>query len=349
MVLAFVLSEDEAATGPGDRVLMTSLGRTSTALLLLAAATVGVSRPARGYVRYESATGVPFAWKNSCVWLTAFPAELPLLTRDQTSEAMAAAVATWSKQNPTVGACSYLDLRLTVADASAPVPAAANDGMNIIRVRTDTWCPKPPNCYDLAALAMTTVSARTSTGEIIDADTEINAVTFSWADVTRNAPTGNEQDLQNALTHEMGHLIGLDHTCSLSGIRPTDQNGNPIPDCANASAAVVATTMFPSANPLDTNKRTLADDDVMGVCGIYPVLLDPMACPPPGPRDAGTDAEPPDASADAPPDDAPGDSESTPPPKDSGCGCAVPGLGAPTPAALLAAALLFVVRRRRRR
>src|SRR5262245_32962716 len=189
--------------------------RIAVAVVLVAAATVGVSRRALGYVRYRSSSGAPFAWKNSCVWLTAYPVALPLMTRDQMRDAIAGAVAVWSKQDPTVGACSYLDLRLQVAAETESLPPARNNGINSIGILRDTWCPSPPNCYDLAALALTTVFARTSTGEIVDADIEINGVIFSWADVTRGAPTGTEQDLQNAVTHELGHLIGLDHTCYL--------------------------------------------------------------------------------------------------------------------------------------
>jgi MYXO-CTERM domain-containing protein len=339
--------------------------KTGSRLLLLLLAVAGSPRPAHAYVRYSTAGGLPFGWKRSCVSITAYPTDLPLMTRDQTRDAIAGAVAAWSKQDPTIGACSYLDLRLQVAAATDPQPASANDGMNVVAFRRDTWCPRPPNCYDPSALALTTVSARTSTGEIIDADIEINAVNWSWADVTRNAPTGTEQDLQNAVTHEAGHLIGLDHTCTLGGgTPPTDQNGNPIPDCANASAAVMETTMFPSANALDTNKRTLAPDDQMGVCGSYPLASDPMICPAPTtpdggaadastaldaatPPDAGVDAEPPrpDARFDTPPL---GDGGSTTIMK-AGCGCEVSGLATPAPGGLLAAAIALVVLRRRRR
>ena len=134
----------------------------------------------------------------------------------------------------------------------------------------------------------------------------------------------NDMDLQNALTHELGHLIGLDHTCfdplsSMTGVRPDDNAGQPVPDCATATPEVQATTMFPSAMPGDTQKRTLAPDDLNAVCTIYSINDPP---PPPGTGVNG------------------------------GCaGCAAAGgagdLGAPATFALLAAAL--IARRRRAR
>jgi len=121
--------------------------------------------------------------------------------------------------------------------------------------------------------------------------------------------------------------------------------------------------MFPSANSLDTNKRTLAPDDQMGACGSYPLASDPMICLAPttpdagvdastsvdaGTRtDAGIDAEPPrpDARFDGP---SLGDGGSTTIMK-AGCGCEVSGLTTPAPGVLLAAAIVLLVLRRRRR
>jgi len=128
------------------------------------------------------------------------------------------------------------------------------------------------------------VSASTSTGLIKDADIEVNAFNFRWADLVMHpdlaAPGMTVHDQQNALTHEMGHLIGLDHTCYLQPPAPLDNNGNPIPYCADAPPEVLATTMFPSANPGDIDKRTLAPDDQQAVCDIYPAAMDPMNCAP---------------------------------------------------------------------
>jgi hypothetical protein len=170
--------------------------------LWMATALLAWSSAARAYVRYQSAAGKPFAWKTSCLRLTAYPADIADMTKAQTGAAVAAAVASWSKQDPTLAACSYLDLMLTAAPAPAVMPPARNDGANTIGFRQDGWCSRtdPTICYDPAALALTTVSARTSTGEIIDADVEINAFNFTWADLAAG-PVGSARDLQSAVTH----------------------------------------------------------------------------------------------------------------------------------------------------
>jgi len=318
---------------------------------------LGAAAAAHGYVRYESAAGMPFAWKTSCVRLTAYPADIANMTKAQTGAAVAAAVASWSKQDPTLAACSYLDLILAVAPDAAVMPPARNDGANGVGFRQDGWCSRtdPTVCYDPAALALTTVSARTSTGEILDADVEINAFNFTWADLAAG-PAGSARDLQSAVTHEIGHLIGLDHTCYLdaSGGIPTDQNGDPIPSCANAPPAVTETTMFPTLG-MNIGPRTLAPDDQQGICSIYPIASDPMLCPAPAPADAGADAAQIDAAQmDAAPDVGPPDvpaDRGTDQVTQSGCGCQIQQMGfwsRPLPSVVVLL-LVVVVRSRRRR
>ncbi len=197
---------------------------------------------------------------------------------------MQGAAAAWSKET---NSCTYLEL--VPALSTAPTPLAANDGHNSLIFHNSLWCHVVANgdCdmdYDASALAVTTVSANTRTGQIYDADVEVNLIDYHWADLVQDPDLTSDMDLQNALTHELGHLIGLDHTCfnpltSKSGVRPDDENGEPIPDCVSPSPDVQATTMFPSAMPGDTQKRTLAPDDQNAVCAIYPVDDPP---PPPG-------------------------------------------------------------------
>jgi MYXO-CTERM domain-containing protein len=299
--------------------------RAQAGALLAAAAALATPRPAAAFVRYVTDDNAPFFWAQATVPITGYSNDFTetSMTIDQVTGALQGAAAAWSKE---ANSCTYLEL--VPAMSTAPTPLAVNDGHNSLIFHNTTWCHLGASgtCnvyYDASALAVTTDTANTRTGQIYDADVEVNLVDYQWADLVEDPTLTNDMDLQNALTHELGHLIGLDHTCfdafsSPTGVRPTDNDGAPLPDCPTASADVQATTMFPSAQPGDTQKRTLAPDDVNAVCTIYNVDHPP---PPPG---TGVDG---------------------------GCNCATSGRpsgsGATTTFALLAAAL--IARRRRTR
>jgi MYXO-CTERM domain-containing protein len=257
------------------------------AALAGAAASLLIAAPAGAYVRYTSDSGKMFRWPQTCVPVTTYPADLEaMMTAAEIIGAIDASAAAWSH---TGNDCTYLDI--TVASSTDPTPHAGNDGRNLVIFRATNWCKLMPDgrCdptipYDPAALALTSVSASTSSGTIRDADIEVNAFHFRWADLVAHPELRGDgeafHDLQNAVTHEMGHLIGLDHTCTLQGMAPLDNNGVPVPSCAVAPADVLETTMFPSANPGNIDMRTLAPDDQLAVCEIYPVAQDPMTCRP---------------------------------------------------------------------
>jgi hypothetical protein len=252
---------------------------------------------AEAYVRYKTDTGKPFYWPQSCVPVSAYPYSMTdvnghmEMTPDEIMHAATAASDAWSTAEETNGVptdaggavCTFL--RINVTESDGPTPTARFDYRNNIIFRTLSWCAPtdgPGMCtYDASALAITSVFVDKNTGEIRDGDIEVNAKGFIWADLDINTSPQN-QDLQNALTHEMGHLIGLDHTCYIADLGapdPLDNNGNPVPDCEAADATVRATTMFASAIPGDTEKRTLAPDDIQAVCDIYPIADDPKRCP----------------------------------------------------------------------
>jgi len=256
-------------------------------LVVVSMAMLPAATPAFGYVRYLSKKGKPYFWSPSCVRLEVFPIGLSDMTPEQIANAASEAARQWTVGNSDLTACTYFDIPVTVAAATAQRPIAKYDKRNFVIFRGDTWCPEGSDtaaCYEPAALALTSVWAADGTGEIVDADVQVNAVNFAWADLDV-ASDPRRQDLQNALTHEMGHFIGLDHTCFQPGTVdtvPVDQNGDPIPSCDTASALVRATTMFASAAPGDTQKRTLESDDRQAICDIYPIAKDPMSCPAPG-------------------------------------------------------------------
>jgi len=92
-----------------------------------------------------------------------------------------------------------------------------------------------------AVLALTSLTYDTKIGEIVDADIEINDAGFVFsADAT-----SSEIDLRNTLVHEVGHVLGLDH-----------------------SQEPVA-TMFDKAPPGEIKKRDLELDDIEGFCALY--------------------------------------------------------------------------------
>jgi MYXO-CTERM domain-containing protein len=248
--------------------------------------------PAAAYVRYTSNSGKMFKWPQSCVELVAYPDDLePMMTSEETMAALQASAAVWSMVS---NSCTYLDISITSSTGKAP--RAANDSHNNVIFRSTKWCKlmdngecDPDVFYEPAALALTSVSASTASGTIRDADLEVNSFHFDWADLVAHPELRGTlyHDLQNAVTHELGHVIGLDHTCYLQPPPLIDNTGQPTPDCTNAPPAVLETTMFPSANPGDIDKRTLAPDDQQAVCDIYPAAADPMMCVPTAPPDEG--------------------------------------------------------------
>lgn len=117
---------------------------------------------------------------------------------------------------------------------------------NIIVFRdNDTWTESQ------AMMALTTVTHRNSTGVIYDADIEINTSNFQYGIYEING--SNVVDLQNTLTHEIGHVFGLDHS--------TDPNA----------------TMFPYSTAGETNLRDLSDDDLLAIATVYPKSV-PVQC-----------------------------------------------------------------------
>ncbi len=162
---------------------------------------------------------------------------------------------------------------------SDPAVAPAGDECHA----TPGACADKHNCWEhgtgsLAAdtLALTTTSFDPATGEILDADVELNGWNGSAA-----APTGsyftcggpglstcsdppysqsgcNSTDLAGTITHEAGHMLGLDHVCT--GSYPPPYNACPSP------TPVMAPTMAHG----DTSRRSLSPDDVEAVCTIYP-------------------------------------------------------------------------------
>jgi hypothetical protein len=115
---------------------------------------------------------------------------------------------------------------------------ASGPNANIVLFQDHRWSYTSPD----NTLAKTTVTYDTETGEIFDADIELN---HAFNEFT----TGDEEvvyDLQSIVTHEAGHFIGMDHT----------------PD--------FLATMNAGYQQGSTELRTIETDDIDGACAAYP-------------------------------------------------------------------------------
>lgn len=110
---------------------------------------------------------------------------------------------------------------------------------HVIVFRDDAW----PYTDSSNTLAFTTVTYDVETGEIYDADIEINSNQHKLSTSAIVSPEG--YDFDSIITHEAGHFFGLAHS-------------------DNSQA-----TMYPSYARGSLKMRTPLEDDIAGVCTIY--------------------------------------------------------------------------------
>jgi len=229
-----------------------------------------------------------FYWQSGCVFVTADSAGTKALTADQAFSIIDASIATW---NTGAGSCSYLKI---MEEGRQALEVSGKDHINLIKFRDTVWGRPavdgdPSHSYAGQAAGITTVTyiddpKNPRDGEIVDADIEINGVDFAISvnGQSMGPLTKPAAELQNTLTHELGHLQGLEHTCRV-GTDPAriDNLGNPVPLCgATSDNKITEATMYPFQDPGETKKETLTDDDIQGICQTYPTNMDPKSCAP---------------------------------------------------------------------
>jgi hypothetical protein len=239
-------------------------------------------------------TREPLAWESSCAIITFHADGTTHVEGNGEFIEMEAAMARWMDATAD---CSYFELRL----ADRKRGEVGLDGTNLVIYREDRWCrpatdEDPEECYDRSAAGLTTLffiddSDSDRNGAILDADIEMNAIDFAIArDGQTTHPDLCASEIDNTFTHELGHLMGLDHTCFAGGERLVDDQGDPQPNCepfAALSEAQREATMFNFQDCGERKKATPEADDIDGICALYPRASDPGECSSPALEDKG--------------------------------------------------------------
>lgn len=129
--------------------------------------------------------------------------------------------------------------------------STGKDGKNVIVFKD---CGEWDKGRDVLALTLVTYSV--SSGEIRDADMELNRCDFqNWGDVDPNVTESlNHVDIQNIATHEIGHKIGLDHSSAR----------------ANETRIELMGAMYYASYQGDVSRKELSDDDRGALRHQYP-------------------------------------------------------------------------------
>lgn len=254
---------------------------------------------AHGYTLKQTESGRPIRWASMPVSYRVSSAGARDLVRSRAVRAVQAAFSAWSKVPGT-------RIQLVYHGTSKGTVGVARSGANenLVAFSREAW-PFEPD-----ALAMTITAYKETSGELVDADILVNEEEYTWGE----SPEA-ENDLQNALTHEVGHFLGLGHS--------------DVPEA----------TMFARAEPWETEKRSLHADDMAAAARLYPA-------PPIAATAATTNASTAEAPSQSPTVGGRAAAQRTPPPIRIKTGCDQSGQSAA--GGLWPFALALLLRRRRR-
>jgi hypothetical protein len=174
--------------------------------------------------------GLPLYWPEQCVGYRLYQDAAGRIPVEQLAPIVARAFARWT--NP-AEAClpSLVVVALTPTSQRIGYDADGANS-NLVVFRADAW-PHDPN-----ELEHSTLTYLVDTGEILDADIEINVVEPLYSPGALDAV-----DLETVLAHGVGHFLGFSH----------------------AEAPSIMEKDF-----LPGEARSLSTDDVQGMCDVYP-------------------------------------------------------------------------------
>jgi len=185
-------------------------------------------------------------WRNACVGYSIQEDASRQVTLAQAEQAIATAFTKWTGTACPADDAGQSRVSIDVRDEG---PVACDEvqynenepNQHVIIFRDDVW----PYTDSYNTLALTTVTFDPDTGELYDADMEINSTAPIPLTVSGPVPPGG-YDFASIVTHETGHFLGMAHS----------------PDSR--------ATMFARYIQGSTSMRDLSEDDVEGICTAYP-------------------------------------------------------------------------------
>ena len=178
---------------------------------------------------------LPTYWKNPCVSFYLNEEGTSHIAKDDVIRVVKKSIEAWN--HPEVSSLESHYSGLTDEDRIGYNPYI-QENANIIVFRDKEWNESP------AMMALTSVIQRNSTGEIYDADIEINTADYRYGIFEQDG--SDVVDLENTLTHEIGHVFGLGHSLNTKA------------------------TMFPYSGTGEIGMRDLDEDDLEAIHAIYP-------------------------------------------------------------------------------
>jgi hypothetical protein len=199
-------------------------------------------RPGAGaYELKRDSSGAPVRWRTSPSFVID-QAAAEQLGEPRAFVAAQAAVDAFARRIEPLAASLY------AGNVSGPGYDAANPAanQNELVVVQDSWE------LDTGAIAITVVTIDLVSHTIVDADIALNDEHRDFAVLDLPEDNSRFDDLQNTLTHELGHALGLGHS-------------------TDASAA-----MYGVARRGELTKRVLAPDDLAGLAALYQGEVKPV-------------------------------------------------------------------------
>ncbi len=207
--------------------------RKSSSLLMVLALAL-LSGSAHAWEQKVSSKGAPVHWEDPCITVYLHEAESDEVAFEDLEAALKASLDAWNHD------CSSVRLQYGGITNQNEIGPEDEDPILVKVVMREKKWP-----YTDIPVAYTKPYWIEDTGKIVDADIELDGEHISFT--TDPAAEPHKMDVQSVITHELGHIFGFVENWD-------DEDA----------------TMFGEIQPGEDHKRTLNQDDIDGLCTVYP-------------------------------------------------------------------------------